>query len=95
MTEQELVSVVIPVHNGERYLAAAIDSVLTQTYAALDVIVVDDGSTDGSAQIAQAYSASVRYVGQVQGGPLRRAIAASKRPAAPMWLFWMRMIFGT
>ena len=50
-----LVSVIIPVRDGERFLAAAIESVLAQTYEPLEVIVVDDGSSDGSAAIADGY----------------------------------------
>lgn len=49
------VSVVIPVYNGDRYLAEAIDSVLAQTYSAWDMIVVDDGSTDRTPTILQHY----------------------------------------
>lgn len=51
-----LVSVVLPVHDGEQYLAAAIDSILRQTHAHLELIVVDDGSGDGSAAIAASYA---------------------------------------
>jgi glycosyltransferase involved in cell wall biosynthesis len=58
---QPLVSVVIPVHNGERFLAEAIDSVLNQSFSAVELIAVDDASTDASAQVAHAYS-PVRYV---------------------------------
>ena len=50
-----LVSVVIPSYNHARYLAAAIDSVLAQDYPALELMVIDDGSTDGSARILERY----------------------------------------
>ena len=52
---EPLVSVVLPVHDGERYLAAAIDSVLGQTHRNLELIVLDDGSTDRSAAIAESF----------------------------------------
>jgi cellulose synthase/poly-beta-1,6-N-acetylglucosamine synthase-like glycosyltransferase len=41
-----LVTVVIPAYNAARYLMAALDSALKQTYAAVEVVVIDDGSTD-------------------------------------------------
>jgi glycosyltransferase involved in cell wall biosynthesis len=47
--------VVIPVHDGERFLAAAIESALAQDYRRQEIVVVDDGSTDASAGIAAAY----------------------------------------
>lgn len=64
-----LVSVIIPVYNGERYLGAAIESVQAQSGHVLEIIVVDDGSTDRSAQIAQRYHPTVRYVQQANAGP--------------------------
>lgn len=56
------ISCVIPVFNGERYLKAAIDSVLAQTRPPDEVIVVDDGSTDGSAGIASVFGERVRCI---------------------------------
>jgi glycosyltransferase involved in cell wall biosynthesis len=50
-----LISVVIPVYNRDRCLAEAIESVLAQTYPKIELIVVDDGSSDRSAEIAQSY----------------------------------------
>lgn len=65
--KNKLASVIIPVYNCEKYLAEAIESVLTQTYRPIEVIVVDDGSTDGSADIARGF-ASVRYCFQSHSG---------------------------
>ncbi|MEM6329886.1 MAG: glycosyltransferase family A protein [Planctomycetota bacterium] len=56
------VSVIIPVYNCRAYLAEAIDSVLRQTLAVTEVIVVDDGSTDGSGDVARGYGPPVRCV---------------------------------
>jgi len=47
------ISVVIPVHNGERYLAESIQSVLDQAHPALELLVIDNGSTDGTAEVAR------------------------------------------
>src|SRR3712207_3478682 len=55
------ISVVIPVYNGERYLAAAIRSVLAQQHRGLELLVVDNGSTDRTAGVARAFE-SVRYL---------------------------------
>ncbi|NLE46186.1 MAG: glycosyltransferase family 2 protein [Chloroflexi bacterium] len=51
--DSRLVSVILPVFNGADYLSAALESILTQLYRSVEVIVVDDGSTDGSGSIAQ------------------------------------------
>ena len=62
------VSIIIPVYNYERYLSEAIESVLAQTYSHIEIIVVDDGSTDGSAEVAGHYTNSVQYVYQPNAG---------------------------
>jgi glycosyltransferase involved in cell wall biosynthesis len=68
MTEQHpLVSVIIPVYNGARYLRAALESVFAQTYQPFEVIVVDDGSMDESGVIAQSFS-GVHYIRQENQG---------------------------
>jgi glycosyltransferase involved in cell wall biosynthesis len=75
-----LVSVLIPVYNGEKYLGKAIESVLAQTYRPHEIIVVDDGSVDGSAEIARAYK-EVHYIYQNNQGKaaaLNAGIEASR-----------------
>jgi glycosyltransferase involved in cell wall biosynthesis len=76
MTEQQpLVSVVIPVYNGARYLRAALESVFAQTYRSFEVIVVDDGSIDDSGKIAQSFP-EVHYIRQENQG-----VAAARNTA--------------
>ena len=62
------VSVVINVFNAEPYLAEAIDSVLAQTYQDFELIVVDDGSTDRTGDVARGYGDKLRYERQENGG---------------------------
>lgn len=62
------VSVVVPVYNGERYLREAVESLLGQTIPATEIIIVDDGSTDGSASIAETYGAPVTVIRQRNAG---------------------------
>lgn len=59
-----LVSVVIATHNQSRYLGYTIESVLGQTYRTIEVIVVDDGSTDATPEIAARFGERIRYVRQ-------------------------------
>jgi glycosyltransferase involved in cell wall biosynthesis len=66
-----LISCIIPVFNGERYLGQALDSILAQTYRPIEMIVVDDGSTDGTRQLVASYGDSVRYLWQSNAGPPR------------------------
>ena len=75
-----LVSVLIAVRDGERFLAAAIESVLVQTYRPLELVVVDDGSRDGSAEIAERFGAPVTVLRQAAlglGAARNRAVEIS------------------
>lgn len=62
MSPEPLVSVIVPVHNGERHLGEALESVLVQTRGDLDVIVVDDGSKDGTRAVVESFGDRVRCV---------------------------------
>ena len=57
MEEKPLVSIIVPIFNAEKYLSECIDSILNQTYKNIEIILIDDGSTDKSAQICDAYTA--------------------------------------
>lgn len=63
-----LISCIVPVFNGERYLQETLDSVLEQTYAAIELIVADDGSSDGTRAIVASYGQRVHYVRQQNAG---------------------------
>ena len=62
------VGVIIPAWNAERWLGAALESVIEQSVCPTDVVVVDDGSTDSTAAIAEGYGLPVRVVRQENGG---------------------------
>lgn len=66
---EPLVSVVIPVFNGERFLREAVQSVLDQKYSPVEIIIIDDGSTDGTATVARSLPETVRYLHQTNQGP--------------------------
>ena len=67
----ELISVIIPIYNVEQYLEKCIDSILVQTYRNLEIILCDDGSTDGCGAICDRYAAldsRIRVIHKVNGG---------------------------
>jgi glycosyltransferase involved in cell wall biosynthesis len=65
---EPLVSVVLPVYNRERWIARAVDSVLAQTYRNVELIVVDDGSTDGTRGVLERYGDALTLLAQPRGG---------------------------
>ena len=61
-TEYPLVSICMPVYNGAKFLPYTIDNILAQSYHNIELIIVDDGSIDGS------YNIAARYVNKSNGG---------------------------
>ena len=83
----EKVSVVIPTYNREKTILRAIQSVLNQTYTHLEVLVVDDGSTDGTADIVNSIQDDrVKYVVMEQNGGPSRARNAGVQMAQGKWI---------
>ena len=76
------VSVIIPVFNAEKYLSQCLDSIVNQTLTNIEIICVDDGSTDTSFQILKEYEEKDS-----------RVIVLSKMRRENICLFWMQMIF--
>lgn len=71
ISENMLISVIIPVYNAEKYLGKCLDSIVRQDYRELEIIIVDDGSTDGSFSICKEYAANdkrIRLIHQENGG---------------------------
>lgn len=84
------VSIVIPVYNGANYLREAIDSALAQTYRDVEVLVVNDGSTDGGATdaIARSYGGRIRYIAKPNGG-VSSALNAGLAGMTGEWFCWL------
>ncbi len=76
MENSKKVSVIIPVYNDEKYLRQCVDSVLAQTYSDLEIILVDDGSTDHTPEICEKYREKynqIRVLHKKNGGGLVQA----------------------
>lgn len=68
-SESVRVSVIIPVYNGADTVARAIQSVLAQDYSLYELIIVDDGSTDSTADVVRGFGSGIKYIRQENRGP--------------------------
>jgi hypothetical protein len=87
VAEYPLVSVVVTFYNQAEFVAPALESVLSQTYAAFEVVVVDDGSTDDTRQACAAYSDRVIVIHQENAGPSGARNAGLRRTRGPLVTF--------
>src|SRR5476651_2089512 len=83
-----LVSIGIPCYNAERWIAGAVESALAQTWGETEVLVVDDGSTDGSAEILRGFGDRIR-VERVMNGGVNRARNLLLKGARGEWIQYL------
>ena len=96
MAKRIKVSVVLPVYNGERYLRKCLDDILGQSLREIEVICVDDGSTDGTLAILKEYEKAdprVRAVYQDNAGAAVARNYGMTLAGESTFHFWMQMIF--
>lgn len=82
------VSIVIPMYNAEKYLDVCIRSALEQTYENIEVLVIDDGSTDGSLDIANKYSGKITIIQKTNGGTAS-ALNTGIESMTGEWFKWL------
>lgn len=85
-----VISVIVPVYNKEAYLRECVDSILAQTYKSIEVILVDDESTDGSGRICDEYDNAnerVRVIHQKNGGPTAACVAGMEKAQGDYYMF--------
>lgn len=83
MPDAPLISCVVPVYNGERFIAAAVESILAQGYRPIEVIVVNDGSTDRTADVLVGFGEEIKVIHQENAGQAaarNRGIQAAAGP---------------
>ena len=87
MQNDNLVSVVIPVYNSEKYLEECLDSILNQTYENIEVIAIDDGSADSSLDVLKKYSNKIQVFSQENHG-LASSLNLGISKIKGKWLKW-------
>ena len=94
----DTVSIIVPIYNKEKYLEKCLDSILGQTYRDLEIILVDDGSTDNSLAICQRYAEKdlrIKIYHKSNGGVSLREIWDWKKVQATLISLLTRMIHST
>jgi len=92
MSGQPLVSVCMPCHNAERYVGEAIESVLNQTYQNIELIVVNDGSTDRSGEVLERYKGrGVKVIAQENRGQCAAANRAFVESTSMLMMHWKKI----
>ena len=87
MNNNELVSVIIPVYNSEKYLEECLESIINQTYPNIEIIAVDDGSEDSSLDILEQYSNKIDVYSQQNQG-LASSLNLGISNVKGNWLKW-------
>ena len=82
------VSIIIPVYNGGKYVSMAIDSALRQTYDNIEIIVVNDGSTDDTEKICKSYGDKIKYIKKENGG-VSTALNAAIKQMTGQYFSWL------
>ena len=85
---EPLVSIIIPVYNGEKYVREAIDSALAQNYGNIEVIVCNDGSKDSTDEIVRSYGDRVKYISKENGG-VATALNTAIENATGKYVSWL------
>lgn len=79
MINNELVSVIIPCYNSELFVGEAIDSALSQTYSHVEIIVIDDGSTDNSLVVLKKYAAEEKIILLQHEGGINKGVSSTRK----------------
>ena len=88
MLNSQKVSVIIPVYNSEKFLKESIESVIHQTYSDVEIIAINDGSTDNSLEILKKYENKITIINQKNMG-LAEAVNTGIKKMSGHWLKWL------
>lgn len=82
------ISVIIPVYNAEKYLRGALDSVINQTLKDIEIICINDGSTDSSKEILEEYAKKDSRVIIINQQNMHAGVARNNRSKSSYWRFY-------